>query len=345
MSLKGGYGDVELRNTRGVPGNMISRNAVEERLQKNLEQMKRTSTLRDIVYSFSRDEMKELFSVLAMETVSVEEDDNNEDSKHLQTSLLISFLAMETVTSEEGDNTEDMEYRKTFSSIRNGFTQFIKSHADARRISEQWETFRKYSEDVLLSNNGHIQFMKLLNRGKSIHRPWESQEEVVNVGDYMVPKRLVPILTHLLSKQGDISAKSFLSPRVKLILFNILCECIYSMINTRVVDITEDLLLNWWTSFKILQFARFETSFAFNHLKRVAQAYFGLFVKEKASIALDNIDRDIAKHCEDIEALKGKRERIKSAESTKSSLIEECLKDASVLKYERAGKGLLNLSA
>lgn len=117
------------------------------------------------------------------------------------------------------------------------------------------------------------------------------------------------------------------------------------MINIKVVDITEDLLQKWWTSFKILRYARFETSFAFNHLKIVAQAFFALFVEKKVNIALDNIHKDIANHCEATRALEEKRDRIIVAKSAKSSLIEQWSRDASVLKYRRAGTGLVNFSA
>ena len=212
----------------------------------------------------------------------------------------------------------------------------------------------RYLEDLLLPDMAYTQFMKFLDRGRGIHEPLETLEEVVNVGaymvsqvvnvgDYMVPMRLAPILKHLLSKHEDISAKSTLSPIAKLYLINILCECIYSMTNTRVVDITKDLLLKWWTIFKMLQFARFEIQFASDHLKRVAHAYFGLCVKKQVDNSLDNIDRDLAKLHKDIESLEKKRGYIKSGKSTKSSIIEECLREASVMKHSRASGGLLRI--
>ena len=297
-----------------MPGILLSVNEIEEMLRKNNEQMKPTSTLRDIVDSLGPVELKELISVLAMETVTAEEFINNEDREYFKTPL--------------------------------PYIKFIKSQVDGKsNNSTQWEDFLKYSEDDLLSERVYMQFLKFLDCRKSIDKPWENQEEVVNVADYMVPPRLVPILTDLLSKHEDVSAKSILSPKVNLILLNILCECIYSMINIKVVDITEDLLQKWWTSFKILRYARFETSFAFNHLKRVAQAFFALFVEKKVNIALDNIHKDVANHCEATRALEEKRDRIIVAKSAKSSLIEQWSRDASVLKYRRAGTGLVNFSA
>ena len=102
------------------------------------------------------------------------------------------------------------------------------------------------------------------------------------------------------------------------------------MINTKVVDITQDLLLNWWTSLKILQFAEFEIQFAFDHLKRVAHASFGLHIRKKVDNARDKINRDI-------QILKDKQKCIIAAESAKSSLIKECLREASILKRGKAG--------
>ena len=87
-----------------------------------------------------------------------------------------------------------------------------------------------------------------------------------------------------------------------------------------VVDITKDLLLNWWTSLKILQFAKFKIWFAFDHLKRLAHAYYGLHVKKKADNALDK----------NFQALKGKHKCIVAA---KSSLIKECSREPSIIKH------------
>uniref|UniRef100_A0A2N9ESL2 Phorbol-ester/DAG-type domain-containing protein n=1 Tax=Fagus sylvatica TaxID=28930 RepID=A0A2N9ESL2_FAGSY len=169
----------------------------------------------------------------------------------------------------------------------------------------------QYSVDFLLSDKAYTQFMKFLDRGRRIPESWETLEEVVNVGDYKVP---------------------------------------ISMTITRVADITKDLLLNWWTSLKMLQCARFEIQFALDHLKRLTHAYFGLHVKKRVDDALNKIDGDIAKLYKDlqnlpkkIESLEKKRECIRCTESTKSNLIKECLREASVLKHRKAGTGLLKI--
>ncbi|XP_059431114.1 uncharacterized protein LOC132164591 [Corylus avellana] len=154
------------------------------------------------------------------------------------------------------------------------------------------------------------------------------KEHVVNIEDYKVTRKLAPILKDLLSKHGDVSVESKLSPGVKLYFFHMLCECIYYMINTKAVDITEVHLLNCWTSLKTLQFTGFRIQFAFDQLKRVALAH---FAERQASNALDKLNRDI-------EALEGKRERIKSF---KSSLNKEYSREASITRRGKAGVGLL----
>ena len=198
-------------------------------------------------------------------------------------------------------------------------------------------------ETLLFSDKTYTQFMKLLDRGTKIPTPFNNvgevpkvspelapKEEFVSVGDYMVTLKLVPILKHLLSKHKDISATSIIRPRVKMYLLNMLCECIYSMINTKVVNITENLLLNWWTCLKILQFAEFRIQFASDHLRRVAHAYLGLHVRKEVDITLDKIDAEI-------QVLEDKRKHVIAAKSTKSNLFKECLREASILKYGNAG--------
>ena len=192
-------------------------------------------------------------------------------------------------------------------------------------------------EAFLLSDRAYTRFVKIIDRGVKIPEPFNSvqeiievsskcapKEEVASVADYMVPLTLAPSLTSCFPSTGIyISVTSMLRPMVKMYLFYMLCECVYSMINTMVVDITKDLLLNWWTSLKILQFAKFKIRFAFDHLKRLAHAYYGLHVKKKADNALDELHKNF-------QALKGKHKCIVAA---KSSLIKECLREASIIKH------------
>ncbi|KAF3957519.1 hypothetical protein CMV_017474 [Castanea mollissima] len=156
--------------------------------------------------------------------------------------------------------------------------------------------------------------MEFLDSGKGILDTLEDpkkfakvEEEFVKVGEYMVP---------------------------------------LSMTSTRVVDITKDLLLYWWTSLKMLQTARFEIQFAFNHLKRVAHAYFGLRVKKQVANfdkVLFELHGEVQNLQNNIEALEKKREDIRSADSAKSNLTKECMREATVLKHAIASTGLIRI--
>jgi hypothetical protein len=207
----------------------------------------------------------------------------------------------------------------------------------------------KCTEIIFKGDGAYTQFMKFVNIGIEIPIEFRDtkedvqisdfkfcykllpKEEVVDIEDYKITRKLAPILKDLLSKYGDVSAESELSPKVKLYFLHMLCECIYSMINTKVVDITTNDLLNWWTSLEISKWAGFRIQFAYDHLKRVALAHFGLSAEKQGSKVLDQLATDI-------EALKGKLERLTSI---KSCLIEKCSRETSMRKGWKAGVGLL----
>jgi hypothetical protein len=211
-----------------------------------------------------------------------------------------------------------------------------------------WKTIREetsaekmvaydHDEIIIFSDKAYTQFIEYLNYSKVSHNmfPYDwnvgshTKEEVINVGDYMTTRKLAPILNHLLSNHGDIGAESTFSPKVKSIYFFMLCECIDRMRNIKVVDITDDILLGWWRCLETLQLAGFKIEFAFDHLKRVTHAHFGLYVEKHVDNVVDQLDRDFME-------ITRKLERIKSAKASKSRFIEECLREASVLKKGKA---------
>ncbi|CAK7337258.1 unnamed protein product [Dovyalis caffra] len=178
---------------------------------------------------------------------------------------------------------------------------------------------------------------------------WERNDEVVDVGDNKITQTLAPILQDLCAKYGDISAESTLRHPVKTYYTIMLCGTVQSMCNTRIVDISQDLILTWWSNLKALQFVGFEVQHIFDRLKKVARPYFGLRVKEEVENGAAKVNKKIIKLSTDIEeltckleALKRKNEGIKSLESSKKSrLIEDCLEEAETLKWWHAGAGVL----
>ncbi|KAE8077469.1 hypothetical protein FH972_016030 [Carpinus fangiana] len=210
---------------------------------------------------------------------------------------------------------------------KNILTDRIKETITAEKI-EAYD----HEEIIMFSDKAYTQFMKFLNHSgfsnDKFRYPWdlsdrENKETVVNVGDYMTTRKLAPILNHLLSNHGDIGAQSTLSLTFKSLYVCMLCKCIDHMRNTMVVDITLDILLDWWTCLKILQVEGFQIGFAFDRLKRVTHAHFGLYVEKEVDNALHQLEKWTRKV-----------ERIKSAKS--SSIIEECWREASVLKKGKA---------
>ena len=219
-------------------------------------------------------------------------------------------------------------------------------------ISAEEKSFDKQDrpDSPIFLDEAYFEFVQKLDAGpKEFMELWEAEEERVNVRGYLVPKSLVCILKSLFAKYGDVIVEFTLSSsRVKKFLFVILCGTIDSMCETRVQDISEDELIHWWTYLKALLSAGFKIQFAFDHLNRVVRAYYGLQLKKQVNETLSLLERDI-KLCSDqlkelkkkLDLLENKQKSIKSEESAnKSSLIDECLKEATRLKWRKAGQGL-----
>ena len=307
MSLKGKYGNVELRNPNGQLVGMVTKEAAEQmvHMQEKEKQLEPDLILYEVLRSLSEDEKKELGTVLEA-------------------------IERETATAKEILSWDPDEV-VLFSD--KGYKQFIQFLDDHDREIPIDDHDRKIPMDQIHQGS----FLDLIERFSS---KLGHKEEAVNVSGYTATQKLAPILEHLLSKYGDLSDKSLLSPRVKGFLFHMLCEYVYNMKNIKVVEITYDLLLHWLAVLKTLQREGFRIQFAVDHFKRVSCAHFGLYVNDEVENALDEIDRDISQRHKDIQALEVKRKSITSAKSTKSNFIEKCLREGWSLKRWRAGTGL-----
>ena len=85
----------------------------------------------------------------------------------------------------------------------------------------------------------------------------ELESKVVEVRDCMVSRNCAPILESLFDKYEDISACSTSNPRTKLCVLDIVGGVAQSMCNTKVKDITANLLFIWWKNFKLAQHVGF----------------------------------------------------------------------------------------
>ncbi|XP_028122544.1 uncharacterized protein LOC114319692 [Camellia sinensis] len=146
---------------------------------------------------------------------------------------------------------------------------------DYDRESQRGSTkYRLYLGEVT------TQVMKMLvSKNKITKMPWEnwnSTSKLIKVNNYMILENLASILKALFGKYGDFIGKSGLSRKVKMLYIMTVCDAIDSMCNTKVVDITANVLVSRFHSFMLGQYAGFEIEFAFDRLKRVVRAHFGL---------------------------------------------------------------------
>ncbi|XP_021669084.2 uncharacterized protein LOC110656553, partial [Hevea brasiliensis] len=171
----------------------------------------------------------------------------------------------------------------------------------------------------------------------------------ITVGDMLVPRTLIPIYEELLSKYKNIGATSRLSPKVKSLIFYILCRVIQNMRTTKVVDVTEDKLGEWLGWLKWVECAGFEIQFIFEHMERIARAYFVLRTRKLLEDSEVEQEQDIEWISEKMEKLKTKLERTRAkSEATKEQLSyhktheKEFLKGTAVsIKWKPVTDGLL----
>ncbi|XP_075647213.1 uncharacterized protein LOC142618096 [Castanea sativa] len=173
----------------------------------------------------------------------------------------------------------------------------------------------------------------------------ELESKLVKVRDYMVSQNCAPILESLFDKYGDFSASSTSNPRTKMHVLNIVGGVAQSMCNTKVKDITANLLFNWWKNFQLAQHVGFNVQFAFDHLYRLAQAQFRMEGEFKADAKLlesqIKIEELILSQETKLEVLKDKQKQLIRSKRRKSILEKECLIQDMESRLMPAGMGLL----
>lgn len=184
---------------------------------------------------------------------------------------------------------------------------------------------------------------------KRLRQCWEAEMKFVRVRDCMLPEKLVPVFNGLYQKHGDVSAGLPLSQGMKALLFFYLCQAIESMCRTTVIDVTEDALMDWWSSLRAVRQAGLRVQFVVDVLKRVVLAHFGLRATKFEEDTLADFDQQTELLAENIkeknmelEEIVGKKEKhMDYVDSGKSSLIDYSLKEASLLKNKNAGDVVL----
>ncbi|GMP87052.1 hypothetical protein CsSME_00039595 [Camellia sinensis var. sinensis] len=123
---------------------------------------------------------------------------------------------------------------------------------------------------------------------------WNSTSKVIEDGKYLILENQVSILKALVSKYKDFINRSILSTKATMMLFIMtVCEAGYSMCSTEALDITTSLLLTWFDSFALAQYANFEIKFFIARLMKLVPAYFGLQANHDVHVHLNLAGLDV----------------------------------------------------
>ncbi|XP_056159847.1 uncharacterized protein LOC130135244 [Syzygium oleosum] len=206
-------------------------------------------------------------------------------------------------------------------------------------ISSDYATSFPYSGDA---------FKQLLDRLDAVTLPWEEliklynlDTKVVDVGEHQITWDFANIMDTLLRKHKDLIAESRLSPKVKTFMFVLLCDVVYSMSRTKIEDVTEQMLMDWWGRLKVVQRANFRMQLVRDQLTIVVSAYFGLAANKFNERATADLDEQIDKLSKELEQVRENREQHQKLVESASTIIEKCLDDASALSYKTVGADLL----
>ncbi|GMQ08718.1 hypothetical protein CsSME_00052323 [Camellia sinensis var. sinensis] len=197
---------------------------------------------------------------------------------------------------EEESHKDAYEVEEPHSLVLKEFLCSLKGD-DTKEAQDVFEDYRRDSQgyivdipkkDQYLGSMGKnrasvtTQIMKMLVSENEVTKmPWEKwnfTSKLIKVNNYMILENLAPILEALLGKHGHFIGRSGLSRKVKMLYIMTECDAVHSMCNTKVVDVTANLLVSWFHSFMLGQYAGFEIKFAFDRLRGMARGHFGLQV-------------------------------------------------------------------
>lgn len=159
----------------------------------------------------------------------------------------------ESLTEEEIKKIDDicMDIDKEMEQV-SGTLSLSSSVINTSDFSEKAPNY--YSDETLL------QLMVTLHRSYNSVSSlgWDydgvDEQKVVNVGGYKISKKLAPILEKLLSKYGDLADYALsLSSGLKNDFVIRLCEVVQSMYMTVIMEISSELIFNWWYQLRIVQ--------------------------------------------------------------------------------------------
>ena len=125
----------------------------------------------------------------------------------------------------------------------------------------------------------------------------------------------------LFDKYRDISASSTLNPGTKSCFLNIFCGVTHNMCNTKVKDITWNILFNWWKNLKLVQHANFNIPFAKWSFAWTCTTTLSSWVHElRSDKTLFNSQKEIKDQTKKLDELKDKQKQYIKIKRRKSIL-------------------------
>ncbi|GMJ10137.1 hypothetical protein HRI_004682900 [Hibiscus trionum] len=97
-----------------------------------------------------------------------------------------------------------------------------------------------------------------------------------SVGRFRIPASLIQTVERIENFYGDVSATSLISPSVSGTIYVFFCATIKEMECLQLGEVTERIMLKWRDVIKDALRLNFDVTFAMEHLKTIACAYFGL---------------------------------------------------------------------
>ncbi|KAF2293900.1 hypothetical protein GH714_005554 [Hevea brasiliensis] len=210
---------------------------------------------------------------------------------------------------------------------------------------------RKQLDDIEVAIQKEIgtNITSLESKSEDIYSFAYSEQAFESFQDYLIPRTLIPTFQDLHAKNEGICARSMLSPKAKSLIFYFLCGVIENMRATRIVDITDQKLGEWFACLKWVKYAGFKFQFISEHMKHLAHAHFVVqarkFVEDfpvKLQQKIEQISQEMDKLTAELRALEDQREfHQRHEKSTTISLKKQFCNVPLAIKWKPAADGLL----
>ncbi|KAL5562693.1 hypothetical protein UlMin_032440 [Ulmus minor] len=188
------------------------------------------------------------------------------------------------------------------------------------------------------------------NEIKKIRLKLDSSEldlKLVNVEGFKIPQTLAPVLKDFIAEYGNIFAshrRNAFSPAMRNIIYFIICRLVNSICRTRVIDITEDLLLHWncqlyfvWVTLDVDGI-----SFLVDTVWELFEVYMGLQIKRRENDWVENLPKKIEKLREKLNKYEEQLDQVRANKGlAKSDEVKKCLEKASQFHKWKTARNLL----